>query len=291
VSPLTKTFVVLVTILSILLVALVVPFVANTQDFRATVQDLEAKLSTAQTKAATAEDQIASLRQQNNQRISQLQSENADLESQLSEVQQRVVSLQQDLQDAQGRNQQLASSLDVLSAETSQLAQINETKTEQLKSANDTLVDQEGKIIELTNTTDRLQSSLAGQQRRVRELQELTEQYRSENEKLRTQWAQVPEALRQQLTDSEGELVTPGPAIAGQVTAVNQPSDEVTLVQVNVGEKDNVRQNMRFLVHRDGQYLGTLVIDRVDPDEAVGRMQLQKGTVQSGDSVYAGTDT
>lgn len=289
-SPLTKTFVVLVTILSVLLVALVVPFVANTQDLRAQVNELEGELSTAQLQARNAQNRLDAMRSQESQRIADLRDENRQLESQIANLEQRVASLQQDLQDARTRNQQLAGSFDVLSAEASQLTQINESKTNQLADAREKLVDQQRRVIELTNRTAELESSLDTQTRQVRRFKEQYQQSRDRSAQLEARWAQVPDAAKQQITGEDGPPIsTPAEPIAGNVTGVDKPSEGVTLVQVDIGENDNVRQNMRFLVHRGERYLGTLVIDRVDADQAVGRMKLQKGPVKQGDSVYAGT--
>jgi peptidoglycan hydrolase CwlO-like protein len=291
-SPLTKTFVVLVTLLSIVFVALTIPFVANTQDHRAQIDELEAELQTARRRANENQADFSATLEAKNDRIDELQSSNEQLSAQVTSLQSQVATQREDLQNAQSTNQRLAGSYEVLSTEADTLTTINQNQGQKLASARETLLDQESKLIQLRSTADRLQSSLAGQQRRVREFKEMAQQLRSRNEELEERWAQVPQALRSQLTGEEGGPITPAPGpISGQVTAVDNPAEDVTLVQVNVGEKDEVRENMKFLVHRDGEYLGTLVIDRVDPNQAVGRMELQQGSIQTGDRIYAGTSS
>jgi septal ring factor EnvC (AmiA/AmiB activator) len=291
-SPLTKTLVVLVTLLSIVLVAIVVPFAANTQDLRAKLTEVRAERDTAQVKASNATDELAAIREQKNTRIAELEDRVAELENTVSEKNSEITNLDQDIQDARTRNQQLAGSLDVLSAQVSQIAAVNETKTQQLSDARDKLIDLQKKNIEATNRIAKLESSLDSQVRQVRSYKEQYQQARDRVATLETRWQEVPSPVKQSIT-GEGEdqqPVTPVPEpIAGQVTGVNQPSEEVTLVQINVGENDRVQKNMKFMVHRGDQYIGTLVIDRVDADQAVGRMTLQQTNVQAGDRIYAGT--
>jgi hypothetical protein len=45
---------------------------------------------------------------------------------------------------------------------------------------------------------------------------------------------------------------------------------------------------MKFLVHRDDQFVGTFVVDRVEAAIAAGRMVLSKGQVLAGDQIYTG---
>ncbi|HEX7008378.1 MAG TPA: hypothetical protein VF184_00255, partial [Phycisphaeraceae bacterium] len=57
-STLTKAFVVLVTVLSILLVAVVVPFVARTQDLQSQLQATNSALNAAEQKARQYQAEI-----------------------------------------------------------------------------------------------------------------------------------------------------------------------------------------------------------------------------------------
>jgi hypothetical protein len=110
-----------------------------------------------------------------------------------------------------------------------------------------------------------------------------------DNVQLRGLLAKVPAQYRQQITT--GEAAQPAApasvAIAGTITDV-QSAAGTQLVQVNVGSKDGVEPNMKFLVHRDDQYVGTFVVDRVESAVSAGRMTLTKGEVRSGDQIYSG---
>ena len=79
----------------------------------------------------------------------------------------------------------------------------------------------------------------------------------------------------------------PETPIRGQVTRVEQIDDE-TFVEVNVGTNDGVATNMKFLVHRGSQFLGSLVITNVDVQSSAGRMQLLQGQVAIGDAILTG---
>jgi len=93
---------------------------------------------------------------------------------------------------------------------------------------------------------------------------------------LRAVLARVPAQYRQQISTGDGaapaqEAATP---IAGTITDV-QSAAGTQLVQVNIGSRDGVEANMKFLVHRDDQYVGTFVVDRVEAAQSAGRMTLK----------------
>lgn len=58
---------------------------------------------------------------------------------------------------------------------------------------------------------------------------------------------------------------------------------------ISAGENSGVSEGMTFIVYRDSEYLGDLVIDKVEPTEAGGKLDsLAEGRVQSGDLVVFG---
>jgi hypothetical protein len=60
------------------------------------------------------------------------------------------------------------------------------------------------------------------------------------------------------------------------------------LVQINAGLNDQLRQRMKLNVVRDGGFVGSVVLEVVDLNESVGRLELLRdgaGAVQSGDLV------
>jgi hypothetical protein len=59
------------------------------------------------------------------------------------------------------------------------------------------------------------------------------------------------------------------------------------LIEISIGRDDGLREGHSLDVYRDNTYLGRMVIQRADPDRAVGQMirELQRGQIKRGDRV------
>lgn len=79
------------------------------------------------------------------------------------------------------------------------------------------------------------------------------------------------------------ETLLTAPEVNGQVTAVSTNG----LVEVSLGRDDGMREGFTLEVHRDGQYLGRLLIKTVADDKSVAEIMrgYQKGYVREGDRV------
>ncbi len=288
-SPLTKAFVVLVTVLSVLLVALVVPYVAKTEDFSGQKKALESQLATAQNSARTSQQEISAMQERLNeqsalhsQQITNLTAERARLQTERDDAKAQAMQEQRKLQ-------QFEAELSRLSAAAVQDADLLTVTTADLKETRQSLVDAQTKLVQLGDRNNELESQRDSLTRQVRRIGEKMVSLEQGNVELRAVLARVPAQFRQQISTGEGaapaqEAATP---IAGTITDV-QSAAGTQLVQVNIGSRDGVEANMKFLVHRDDQYVGTFVVDRVEAAQSAGRMTLTKGDVRSGDQVYTG---
>ncbi len=79
----------------------------------------------------------------------------------------------------------------------------------------------------------------------------------------------------------------PDEPIGGRVVQVQRRADQ-TFAQLSIGEVHGVQRRMQFVVHRDGQYVGRLAVERVAADESIGRMVLVEREPRVGDRVWAG---
>jgi formylglycine-generating enzyme required for sulfatase activity len=106
------------------------------------------------------------------------------------------------------------------------------------------------------------------------------------------------EALREQLRRSIAELdaagdksFVPGTPIHGRITQVQTYEDGSTSVQLDIGSVDGVTQHMKFYIHREGTYMGTVQISVVDINASVGRVEDNQGKIVVDDQVLtAGQD-
>lgn len=88
--------------------------------------------------------------------------------------------------------------------------------------------------------------------------------------------------------------VTSGPTMAGVTPAGGAASGPILgkvrdvhndYAQISVGSSDGVQEGQVFVVYRDGQYLGDLRIELVDPNEAAGKLTRIDGSIRNGDAV------
>ena len=262
-SPLTKAFVVLVTVLSVLLVALVVPYVAQTENYELQKRGLESELARAKTSAAVAQqeksaiqDRESEMTTRHSQQIEQLTQDRIRLQTERDDA--KAASTQQNRKLAQ-----LEAELSRLSAAAVQDSNLLTVTTSDLKLTRQTLVDAQTKLVQLGDRNNELESQRDSLNRQVRRLGEKMVSLEQDNVELRGILAKVPTQYREEI--STGQAAQPAfpasTAIAGTITDV-QSAAGTQLVQVDVGSKDGVETNMKFLVHRDDQYVGTFVVDR-----------------------------
>lgn len=290
-NVLTKVFVVLTTILSVVLVSLVVPFVANTEKYK-DQRDAEAALR----KAAQVDAQVAQL---------QVAASRTELNAQLDDVQklltaQRTLndSLKGELATARGDLERTRADLvrtqaDIanLTAASAQLTTIQKDMSTELNTRREENTKMAKTIIELEAANNDLASARATLERQRKLAAESLVKTQEELTEVRAELEKIPQEVRNQyrgqVVDSGG--TSPEIAILAQVADVKQSAD-TTLVQLNVGAAGGIKERMKFLVHRDGQYLGTLIIMTVDDQAAVGRVTIMKAgaTIKAGDAARAG---
>ena len=288
-SVVTKVFVVLVTILSVILVALIVPFVANTENYRQQAQDAEAAKLLAQETAELRQSQLADVQQKDSQRVTALKSESTNLLSQINHLSKNIQDRDSELNAARAKNASYEANLSRLASANQQHVQIISEYEAELKERREQVLKQQTQIIQLINRNKELDSQLDALGRQVRRVSEKMTQLEERNSELEIKLSQLPPEWQAKLLSEEtpvGPIVSKIP-IKGKVTGVERFDDE-TYAQVNVGKNDGVIENMKFLVHRGSQFIGSLIITTVDARSAAGRLELLQGEVATGDAVLTG---
>jgi len=283
----TKIFVVLVTIMAVILVALIVPFVANTQNFREEIEKVRTELALAEARAQTKQNELSAL--QLNQSIQALAAANQkqDLEQQVSQLGEELRQAEGARQDAAARNAELSARISSLTVTSQNQSALLEKQEEELSARRKSTIELERKLIEQGDRISEVLSENERLTRRLRRTQEENAALAQRNEEL--------ERLIQQagVTEEQAETAqpfTPGFRVQGEVVRVEEAAGE-TFVEINVGKTDEVAKNMKFLVSRDGRYLGTLVVTMVDDRNSVGVLTLRApdgANITSGDRVQTG---
>ncbi|MCC7204429.1 MAG: hypothetical protein IT441_05070 [Phycisphaeraceae bacterium] len=289
-SVLTKALVVVVTVLSVLLVALVVPFVANQQQYKKQLDEARQAEVAASTRARIAQQQAdnaqearAALVNQYETAAQNLAATLARLHTQLSEAQAAVAGQAAELAQAKADQSRLA-------ATNQQIAGMLDATRSELTERRQKMVDLELRLIESNDRVNQLTSQMETADVSIRRLREDLAQRDQTISDYEARIAKLPQDVRDQMlaqiTTAAGPFM-PQTAIYGQVSRVDNLAGD-TFVQLDIGQRDNVAQNMKFVIYRGEQFLGTLVVTLVDQDSAVGRVTLQQGPIKNGDSVRTG---
>ncbi len=281
-SPLTKAFVILVTILSILLVALVIPYVANTDDLRGQIGELEAEVQSAKASAKVSAQETADLRQNQAADDQQLQQRLTDLLAENTDLRNQVNAIQGDYAKAQDHIASLTASQQIVNESLNRTAELLQSRTSLLEESQGSNVQLNRQIAELVTANSDFAAQVDGLTQTNRILQE-----------------QLAEANRQLTMLAEGRQQGGGEDglggggsseapvnVQGSVTAVEEVGG-IKLVQLNIGRNDNITENTRVALYRgsgNNTLVGLAEIRSVDDNVSVGQMLNEQRAPQAGDS-------
>ena len=288
-SNLTKVFVVLVTILSAMLVAVVVTFVASQDNLKGETDALKTRVQIAQESAISSQHELTTLQQKNDEQNANLRNRAANLQAELNARMSEVAALKSNLVKARGGNERLQVQQEAHTAQISTLASLTDRMDSELGNLRQSLRTSQSSEIEASQQLMAANTKVQALEREVRKLKE-------EVTALNNTALDYLELLRRAGITPQDERTSAGVhesdvPIHGSVTAVAEAAGDV-YAGVNVGRNDGVNENMKFMVFRgDAQLVGTLVIDVVDERTASGVVTLlvnPDDQVMSGDRVLSG---
>lgn len=289
-SVLTKVFVVLVSLLSVVLVALIVPFVATTQDYKDQLGRVAVERDVAQAKARGAQAEVSAAQDSFSQQIATLEARNTSLVAQINQLMEQLALAEGQAQRELSKNVKFEADLGRLTAANQQQGQLLNQLQSEVQQRRQQTLDQQSEMVQLANRNNELEGQLEALQRRLRRSNEQSTDLQGQNQQLKQQLAALPpeqfaKAVAEE--DAQPRPYEPQTLIKGRVTGIKSFEGD-TFVQIDVGSSDGVAPNMKFLVHRDNQFLGTLIISTVDQKAAAGRLKVQQGNIQVGDGVLTG---
>jgi hypothetical protein len=285
VSTMTKVFIVLTAVLSIALSCLFIAAAAQTANWKQLAADYQDR----QTAEFTHRANLQAIMEANlAMRDDELQAKTRDLEAaqrlsrdQANELKETKSTLAREMNDRVAAQAGQAKLQEILGLQNSEVAA--------LQKQNQMLLTQN---IDFQTRNTRLNS-------RVLEVTSnntiLTDQVRNLQEKLYAAEQQASRATQVSRSPQHGS----GPAAAGAAPAsVSLPSPILGQVvsidgnyaSINVGQSSGVTQGMTFMVHRGANFLADIVVDRVWPDQAGGKLKSVQQEVHPGDSVTYGLE-
>lgn len=136
-------------------------------------------------------------------------------------------------------------------------------------------------IVDAREDRNQLFQRLASSKDQLNRLQGIYQAERERERQMATQLTVATEKLEK--IGIRPETLMTAPDVNGQVTAVSTNG----LVEVSLGRDDGLREGFTLEVHRNGQYLGRLLIKTVADNKSVAEILpgYQKGYVREGDRV------
>lgn len=272
---LTKFLVILAAILAILLSGLAIALTGNIEAVRSEFKGLRAEAAAFSAAAANAEARAGRARELHEQ-------DRASWTSQLSQLEQDRNSLEGEVKSLAAENKRLGlsqqayeSRIDQFVALTEQQIQLAESRQRELQLLRNKETDAARKEIELTDRINDLEGETEVQRETIRALQEELVASRE------------GDSYAGGSDSASGFIRAPG-TLRARITDVRAGADGTLLVSIDAGSNDLLRERMKVNVVRNGDYLGSVVLQTVDLNESVGRVVLRRDSnivLQPGDLV------
>ena len=283
---LTKVFVLIAAVLSIMMAALAISYSVNADrvvsDYRDAMARADAAVSELQGQKAANALQTAALEEEKGSLQNELASRDADtrrLEASNSELR---ISLRQ----AEAARESISSKIAQLGVAVETQAKIIDEYKDRITRLTEAELNYRDEKIDLEKTLSDLESQVIVYEQNTRALKEQIEELRG----------MVNTTSIAGTTNTGYQVPTEiaGAPIQGSIDEVRtDPASGETLVQINLGSNDRIRENSQLYIHRSNgitnTYLGDLVIVSVDLDHAVGRIsyQVPSQSIRSGDQVLS----
>lgn len=288
---LTKIFIVLVSMLSVLLVPLVVAYAHNEANYKD--KYVQADLKEATSAKRLHEEQISSAAAKSRMDLA-LQAaidDNSDLSDDLKQSQADVRKLESQLI----RNETLQASIEARLAVLASSVQASQKLTDNLVGElrtirNDAAADAK-RVIDLDERLRDVDAQLEVAVSARRALQEELSQLRSELATAVRDVSSYEQKFGTLITKGE---IPPPPLSDLDATVVNvRRGQDQTLAVINAGSRDGIEKGWVMNVARGGSFIATLRIIEVDINRSTGILELQdipnRGEVQPGDRVMTRT--
>jgi uncharacterized phage infection (PIP) family protein YhgE len=274
VSALTKVFVVLLVVLSLLLSAGMIVFVNHSQDYRADFEKERSEKLLAKQEATAARAEVAA---NNASRLASV----TDLTNQIKVLSDSVANAQAGVT---AKDAEIAGYKSTIAQLTASLG----TNADASKVAQAALGEMQKNFDALRGADDKLQKVSAEQNTRINDLvnkldvTERERRYATEQvAQLQQQLTQVMNVLHQNHIDPSGKIgpvggpINPTPQVnINGVVRDTRSIGGVPYATISLGSADAVTKGMQFKVvdPQHNQFLGYLTVDTVEPHEATGRL-------------------
>ncbi len=273
---LTKIFIVLVTLLALAIVPLVAVHATNEGKYKQLWMNEEAAAASANAKAATLEAQKAAAETALANQITELNTVIAGLRKESDLKGAEIRKLQADLKASAGLQASINSNLEIMAQSGKQAVTTNEALVREVRDLREKVILAEKTVIELDQTVSTLQAQLdvadAARKAVQEELQKVREEKvaaLSESAKYRAMFGELPAAVGVTAISEDTGRVPADRDLSSTVLGVSNVNGQ-TLVEVNAGARDGVKEGWTLVVSDGGTYVADIRIIKVDVNRATG---------------------
>ena len=262
----------------------------NSENYKQQLDDAIVANAAAEELARLRQNELNAAQSNESEKITFLRAQAENLVTQINLLTQQLAQSEARVQAESSKLAKYEADWSRLTAANQQYAQITKGIQAELKERREKMVGQQTRSIQLADRNNELESQLGALTRQVRRVHEQLTELQDRNVDLERKLAQLPPQIRDKLFAAEETAAAPfvpETPIRGRITRIEKYEDE-TFVQINVGTNDGVATNMKFLIHRGNQFLGTLIITKIDAQSSAGRIQLLQGQVVVGNLVLTG---
>ena len=286
---LTKIFIVLVSLLSVLLVPLVVVFAANEDSYKQKYQAASVQAAAANQNFQHSQLGHAQREADLDLQIRDLISDNEALARQRESSTADRRRLQIDLSESRSQQSGIRADINTISSAVATGQDLIDSLLTEVRTMRSESASAERRAVELDealrDVSGQLDSAVAARRAMQEELQQIKEEHAQAMQNL-AMYVEKWGSLDVQIAAS----TTPTVDLDATVVSVRR-GPEQSLAEINAGSRDGIQEGWVMMIGRSGNFLGNLRIIAVDISHATGVIELEdvgsRGRVEAGDRVYA----
>ncbi|MFG0293048.1 MAG: hypothetical protein ACIAQF_00845 [Phycisphaerales bacterium JB065] len=260
---LTKFFVFIAAILSVLLAGLSIAYTFNANEIASQITRANAAAAAAQNEAQARSLDAARQSSENESTLADMQATLAERESHITNLEGEISRLITTNADLQTQQATYSTRIDEFTTLIATAQELDAARAEELRALRDDLLEYARKEIALTDRINDLVSQLEVAEATVRSLQETI-------------------VSIQEGGDGSGSTTTRTPTapegFRARVTDVSTDESGRVLVAIDAGSSDGLRPGTRLSVSDESGFVAVIVIDRVNLNNATGYVDTRSST-------------
>ena len=272
---LTKIFIVLVALLTVLMVPLVVVYAHNEDSYKARYQAVESQYATAQNRLESAESLFNAERTRLEAMRQDVERDNRDLRGEKDRLDAEIRQLEGRLAAAESLKLEIHGELSRLASTMEAGQQLTGTLVDEVRNLRQDGMRQAEQNVELDEAlrekVSQLEVAIAARRALEEELNRLRESHASAMEQLSTYVATF--GTLGDIEPGRGS-VHADRDVQAAVLKVQRSADQV-LAEIDAGSRDGVKEGWTFVVSDGGTFIGNLRIIEVDVNRSTGVLSLE----------------